>query len=195
MTVDLNTVPQSTQFGLIQCAGEIRQRGQHDLQALTRNRRGFHEFLQVEQNLGGQLLGIVNEQGDGLIVACSGGHGLQQQPAPPFDSQAQAGDRQFEVRAEVIEDIGKIEVGVDQQDKVDIVGLRHAAAQHQRLADPGFAGEQDEPPPLPDTVQDVGASGVVVGVAKKSFGSFDLKGLLLKPKWAVYIHLSFCHPL
>ena len=132
------------------------------------------------------MLGIVDEQGDGLIAARSGSQGVQQQPALPFDIQS--GGCQPEVRAEVIEDIGKIEVGVDQQDEVDIVGLRHAAAQHQRLTDPGLAGEQDEPSPLPDTVQDVGASGVEVGVAKKIFRILRLQDFrleLYKPNYLI----------
>jgi hypothetical protein len=69
----------------------------------------------------------------------------------------------------LIKYVMKIEVGIDQQNEANIVGLRHATAQRQRFTDPGFAGQQDEPAPFPDTVQNVGEGGVEVGVPIECF--------------------------
>jgi hypothetical protein len=108
------------------------------------------------------MLGVVNQQSGGPIPASLGHERIQQQPFPLLGVQAI--DRQLQAGAEVIEDVGKIEIGVDQPDELDVVRLRDAAPQHQGLADPGFTGQQDEPAPLPDAVQDVGARGIEIGV-------------------------------
>ncbi len=175
---NLGLLVQPPQLGLTQLALDFRQTRQHDLQALTGLRRRFHEIPQVVQYANTQVVGIVDQQGDRLVAARMRSHGIQHPLALLLDIQIV--DRQLQAGAQIVKDVGKIEGGVSQQDEGNVVGFRHAPAQHQRLTQPGFAGQQHEPTLLPDTIQDVGASAVEVIVAVIIFEIFRFKRFIVK---------------
>ena len=68
---------------------------------------------------------IVDQQRGDLVAPRVRRQGIQQQLA--LLSGVERFHRQPEAGAQVIEDIGEIELGVAEQDEADIVGFRHAA--------------------------------------------------------------------